>query len=61
MLQLVCDGCGMKFDSYDDPAITGKRADDRRGDELPEGRFDWCRKCAVIAFKAVRQIGWGGI
>lgn len=63
-----CDGCGAQLSArsgghVDGPEehmplrrIHGERTDGSRGqDPLPDGEFDWCGKCAVVAFAAVRD------
>ena len=62
-----CDGCGAQLslrpggsDENDDHPlrrIHGERTDASHVDDLPAtGQdFDWCGKCAVVAFAAVRD------
>jgi hypothetical protein len=55
-LQIICDGCGNAFDiDSAEIVINGDRANGLDGGGLPNGRFDWCLRCAQIAFKAVRE------
>jgi hypothetical protein len=60
---MLCDGCGAEVGNY--PAlpadkkerlITGSRVEGSGGGPapLPSGRFDWCKDCTLVAFRAVR-------
>jgi hypothetical protein len=52
----VCDGCGTILTTRAGlrTAITGSRMDGLSGGELPDDEFDWCRSCALVAFRAVK-------
>lgn len=50
----ICDGCGKPLKTM--PTIIGHRANGLTGGRpLPDGDFDWCESCALIAFNAVRD------
>lgn len=58
--QTFCDGCGKQL-SWESGAIhpervaiSGERVNQKLGGALPDGRFDWCYDCGVIAFAAVK-------
>lgn len=62
--QIHCDGCGTRLslrsgghdddDNYPIRRIHGERTDANRGQyPLPDNDFDWCGKCATVAFAAV--------
>jgi hypothetical protein len=51
---LRCDGCGAELSAKRPRVIRGERADGMRGgSHLPDGKFDWCMACTVVAFTAV--------
>jgi hypothetical protein len=59
-----CDGCGVRLTPYPinyraghrECVISGRRANDMLGGRpLPDGQFDWCEKCALVAFIAVED------
>lgn len=53
-----CDGCGEVLPS-DGRAIGGERKTAPRDGILPSDRFDWCVRCAHVAFTAVRDANRG--
>lgn len=61
-VRIECDGgCGKSWraDGLEQPAITGERSDGWAGGGLPDRKFHWCRRCAVVAFEAAQQFGSG--
>lgn len=59
MIQIHCDGCGATLrrnpgEQAPPAAINGQRVNGLAGGGLPNGRFDWCLRCAQIAFAAVK-------
>ncbi len=51
-----CDGCGRELGTLGKPrrVIHGERVPKMMGGGgLPAGEFDWCERCAQIAFSAV--------
>jgi hypothetical protein len=56
--QIVCDGCGQ----VGEPTISGRRANGLSGGRpLPDGPFDWCVNCALVAFASVRATTAAGV
>lgn len=54
-VKIYCDGCEQPIQ---DIVIGGYRADGQTGVyPLPDEGFDWCGRCADIAFKAVTTQG----
>jgi hypothetical protein len=61
-VQIVCNGCDEVLQASEalaspanKVAITGERSNGMHGGGLPSGRFDWCVRCARIAFLAVED------
>lgn len=56
-----CDGCGTELsrprsgDRKPERVIHGERTNGMGGGGLPDGEFDWCGRCAAIAFDAVAE------
>lgn len=58
-----CDGCGTdlapdgpRFHEHPRAMIHGERSDGTAGlAPVPGGEFDWCKGCALIAFRAVQR------
>ena len=59
-----CDGCGAELGSLPlrERLIHGQR-DEHSGQgmrPLPDGGFDWCERCAKVAFQAVLDANVAG-
>lgn len=51
-----CDGCGAELNRQQECLIHGQRANGMGGlSPIPDGEFDWCQGCALIAFRAVQN------
>lgn len=59
--KIICDGCDAVLEAEkgvrEPRVITGMRANNLRGGGLPDADFDWCLRCAKIAFDAVKEQG----